>query len=143
VRIAAILAAVLTLAAYRPDPDPVADDRKALEGAWKVVLFEAEGKAIADKVGTRIVFAKGVMTIKGKKSDEPLSFRLDPMKQPKEITLAPAKFGPAPEDGFRGIYKIEKGKVTICFNKDPEGARPKAFESKDRQDLVVLEREKK
>jgi uncharacterized protein (TIGR03067 family) len=142
VRIAAILVAILTLAAFRPDPEPVADDNKALDGTWKVTLFENNGKAEADRGGTTILIAKGVMTVKDNDRDEQATFTIDPKKKPKEIDLVPLNTGVPGKLRIQGIYKIEKNKVTFSFVEGPDAARPKVFESKGRQTLLVLERDK-
>lgn len=50
------------------------------------------------------------------------------------------KDGDIPEQNMKGIYWIEKGKLTICYS--PEGKRPAAFESKQGTGLVVIVLEK-
>lgn len=66
------------------------------------------------------------------------SFSVDPKKTPAAIDMTSPK-----GEKILGIYKFDKdGKLTQCFVKDKDAARPKGFDNKDAA-LIVLENEKK
>lgn len=115
---------------------------KELEGTYKIVLAERDGKP-ADKELTD----RATVTIKG--DEFALTFGPDDKKVAK-IKLAEGKppaidFAPAdgPEKGktFPGIYKIEKGEVTLAFSE--KGDRPKEFKSDGEAVLLKLKRAEK
>jgi uncharacterized protein (TIGR03067 family) len=141
------------LATVGPAPTILADDSataeaKLLEGSWKVVAIEADGrKATAKELES---LKDGGWTIKGSEvsiedANAPgrSSFKLDASKSPKEIDLI-ALEGPQKGKSMEGIYKLEDGKLTICV-RDVAAAgkgRPKEFatEADSGLGLIVLKR---
>ena len=78
------------------------------------------------------------LTVTEKGKAEAGSYLVDSKKEPPTIDLVNPKGGKA-----LGIYKFDKdGKLTICFNKGKDAARPKGFDDKDAVTLV-LEKAKK
>jgi len=102
---------------------------KELEGTYKLVHAEQNGKA-AEKALIDTV----TVTIKG--DELVMSFSPEDKKTAK-IKVAPdAKLSTidlSPQDGpekgktFPGIYKVEKGEITLAFSE--KGDRPKEFKS--------------
>jgi len=68
----------------KPNPD----DEK-LQGVWKVVAVEAEGKPVtAPRIASmRITFAKGKLTLGDGRNDEKYEYKLESGKSPKQIDL--------------------------------------------------------
>lgn len=129
----------------------VADDKEALkqlEGTYLLVGLEAKGlKLDAEKLkGTdpleRKIVIKGdqiIAYMKGGKED-PGTIKLDASKSPPHIDITSTKDGKT-EVNY-GIYKFEKGVLTICTLErgDPKD-RPKEFKADDKALLLVLEKQ--
>ncbi len=94
-----------------------------LDGTYELREFTENGKGSdeKDKMST-VAFQDGLMTIKFKTREDTAKFTLDATKKPAAIdfrsTGADAKTTP-------GIWKIEKGELTVVFGK--KGARPLDF----------------
>jgi RNA polymerase sigma-70 factor (ECF subfamily) len=136
------MGARLTLADQTAAPGKQADpkDEERILGTW-VVLSAKHGGHEEDAKDVRIIFAAGdnfTMTapVKGERG---ATYKLDPAKKPKEITLT-ANNG----DIVKGIYKFDGDKLTICAG-EKGGQRPTEFVTKEGVDatLIVLQREKK
>jgi uncharacterized protein (TIGR03067 family) len=133
-------------------PIPKEEPKKGIEGEWKVVEFVKGGTPREkDRLGT-VTFKGDQMTISmttnGRKRDETLTFTLDPKAKPMTIDLRPVKGandqGVRKDQVVKGIYKLEKDKLTICFGLDAT-ERPKEFKSEkdSKVGMFVLERVKK
>ncbi len=116
-----------------------------LDGTWVVVKIEMNGQSLLEKNHSpeqKLVIKGGKVTSGAKEAE--LSKILDPSKKPKTIT------GPLDERlKFYGIYEVDGDEIRVCGDivdtateKNPEGRRPKGFDSK-KGILVVLKREKK
>jgi uncharacterized protein (TIGR03067 family) len=126
---------------------PGPKDGKGLDGTWAVVSAEhdpALGQLPKDAVW---VIAGGKLT----QSPQPgggmaltYAVKLDPAKDPKEIDLA-AEIG-GRKVVLRGIYRVEKGRLTICLGvaagdaKVVESERPGEFKADKNVQLLTLER---
>jgi uncharacterized protein (TIGR03067 family) len=105
----------------------VKKELKQLAGDWKSIKGEADGNAYkggddiiieGDKLSLLI---RGRITFVGK-------IKLDPTKTPKTIDWHLTE-GPGPAAGKikPGIYKLEGGKLEICWNPENSKERPKKF----------------
>jgi uncharacterized protein (TIGR03067 family) len=138
-----LLSAVVCVAylagAGRPD-DPPGKGPAELQGCWKLVSVEAEGKA-GDPVGggqPRWVVKGDTISYGG---DVIIRFTADPSTSPRVIDL---KFRD-PEGLYEGIYVIEKDTLKVCVNARADAKdRPGSFATKDQAErrLLVFEREK-
>lgn len=115
---------------------------KELEGTYKLALAERDGKS-ADKELTD----KAVVTIKGDvfelaMGDDKKVAKLKVGGDLKQLTvdLSPTD-GPEKGKTFAGIYKVEKGEVTLAFSE--KGDRPKEFKSDNEAVLLKLKRVEK
>jgi RNA polymerase sigma factor (sigma-70 family) len=131
------------VAAQTPEPQaPAAKDREALQGTWKVVDAQINGKDIDAQEqemikGKPFVFEGNKLTVK-----VPTEYRLDATKTPREIDIVPTE-GPENEKGqtFRGIYDLKGDDLRIAFQ-GPTQARPKSFDEAGAM-LFTLKRQKK
>jgi uncharacterized protein (TIGR03067 family) len=126
-------------------PGAAADDKKDVpkelapfQGTWKVVKAELNGKVVD---GAKLQFTfngKKVEYVQGEKETGAGSFAIDAAKTPAQIDLFSDKGAKSP-----GIYKFEDdgAKLVICFVKGGE-KRPKAFDSTDLPEAVMLTLEK-
>jgi len=120
-----------------------------LEGTWTVVKAEVNGKSLLEKgkPEPKLVVKGGKVTSdsgQAPKGGLELAKVLDPTKDPKAVTL--------PLEGrvrFYGIYEVRRDELRVCgdgvdtaMEKNPEGRRPKAFDS-NKGLLIVFSREKK
>ena len=120
-----------------------------IQGTWLLVALEADGE-VQDKVvksmsaeektlnitPDQVIFFKG-----GQK--EPLTYKLDPSKNPNEIDMSGTKRDGKPETMY-GIYKFEGDKLTICAVKSDEPAdRPKELKTHAAGRALVMVFEKK
>lgn len=121
-------------------PKPV-----GIEGEWKIVEFVKNGRP-REKGPATMTIKGDKMTISDGKRDEIAAITLDPKTNPATIDIRPEKNGnPAPPDKVvKGIYKIEKDKLIICYSMD-DAERPKEFKSDpdSKTGMFTLERVKK
>jgi uncharacterized protein (TIGR03067 family) len=118
-------------------------DMERIQGTWVAVSAEATGRQLPEPEVKRIAmtFQGDKVKVKGlKKNDEEEegTFRLDPTQKPKWFDLAVAN------KRILGIYMLEADCLTICFNQNEAGERPKTFAT-DRDtelSLIVLKRQK-
>lgn len=123
-----LTAALLTVAAYQVAP--ASDDQKALEGEWKIVAAEQQGKKIADLVDTAFTFKGDKLRIKLALADAlPTNhtIKIDAGKKPR--TLDMHRMGT--DEIVKAIYELQGGTLRICIPDQSEGERPKSFESKE------------
>ncbi len=146
-RLAAGLALALSCGLLTASDDPKTD--KDLEGSWVVVSALRGGEKGERPVGDRFTFKDGQITIKPDESDsreQLATYTVDPSRDPKQINLTPkAREGTDQESPtLPGIYKIEDGKLIVCFSTDRNVERPTSFASEvgSRTILAVLERRK-
>src|SRR5258708_13183 len=109
--------------------DPKQDgkkDQELIQGTWKVVSSQKNGKPHEDTKDARFVFKEDVLTIHlvGEDPQPGGRFVLDPSKNPKWID----------GDLGKGIYLLEGNTLKICTAEE----RPKQFISKENVYLYVL-----
>jgi RNA polymerase sigma-70 factor (ECF subfamily) len=119
-----------------------ADDAKALQGEWLAVWIEADGKKVdADEVAElRLTFRGQELTVgsaDGQGRSRKSNFKLNPTRSPKEIDLISLD-GQEKGQTTPGIYALDKGRLQICMPRDAGGRRPKDFETRKGDGLLVL-----
>jgi uncharacterized protein (TIGR03067 family) len=121
----------------------VEKEQGRIQGTWVAVSAEASGRELSEAEVKRIAMTFQRDGVKGKglkKNDEEEegTFRLDPTQKPKRFDLAVAN------QRMPGIYMLEDDSLTICFNQNEAGERPKTFAT-DREtelSLIVLKRQR-
>jgi RNA polymerase sigma factor (sigma-70 family) len=134
--------------AGRPQPiaeDPSAKDAKLLQGAWQGVEAEYNGeKASAYESRNHLMTFSGDEVVDtgvhNAGPGRPSRYKLDANQTPKAIDITWLD-GRERGQTWASIYALEKGRLMICYPKDPS-RRPTAFKSNDGGGaaLVVLER---
>ncbi len=126
--------------------DAAAKELQTLQGVWRVVGIETDRKKASPKdvEGMRWTF-KGTRLLGTDPGEEPSDtgeVKLDPEKTPKHFDLI-ATDGNRKGKTVQGIYKLEKGRLTICFRdeKAAEKGRPTEFtaDAGSGQALIILE----
>lgn len=116
---------------------------KELEGTYKVLSIERDGKA-AEKalVETFTVTFKGDEFVMGFGAEDKKVAKIKATADPKLslIELAPID-GEAKGKTFPGIYKLEKGELTLAFSETAD--RPKEFKSEAETTLIRLKKVEK
>ena len=135
-----LLLSSLAVAAWASD---LPADAKNLQGKWNGVSLELNGtKAPADElkggawsfVGDKVRFHSPSSPGASDKAD----FKIDPSKTPKELDLVGEAKGQ--KLVFRGIYALEKDRLTICLRTPDaeEKGRPKEFATSAGSGLALL-----
>src|SRR5207249_2908796 len=75
------------LTAAEPKPEAVQAEWKKLEGTWKIVTAERDGKPVEELKGGTVVFQPPRMVLKGKGEPRNEKFQVDPEKGPKWFDL--------------------------------------------------------
>ena len=103
-----------------------------LAGDWKCVSAVSDGKQVAEatvnKLGLAVTKVGGYKTTLGDQILFDSTCKIDDTKKPKHIDM----LGTESENRGKaalGIYKVEEGKLTICYTM-PGKDRPNTFESK-------------
>jgi uncharacterized protein (TIGR03067 family) len=140
-----LLAAGLAIAATKPKQKAVKDELRKLQGTWKVIAAEADGKPVpAEKLkkeaGQMVIRESLMNTTPGGGKEGQLPFTIDPTKVPKAIDVTAGRQG-TPRLTLKGIYKLEGNKLTICLGVN---GRPAEFKTKAgaEQSLMVYQRSK-
>ena len=128
----------------------LADEKalKELEGTYTVVSMEKGGKAAPKEATESLKIAfKGdelIITIPDEKEtkEKKAKIKVDASKTPNTIDISPLD-GPEKGKTFLGIYKAEKGEVTLVFTEKEKGDRPKELKSEGESMLVKLKKDEK
>ena len=136
----ALAFAAIALAVQPPPAERPQTDRDRLQGKWKVVSSQFEGRdgtaAYRDRTslvfeGDRAYFTDGAVQSK------PVKFGLDETKGPKTIDLIAGG-----DQVTLGIYQLDGDTLKLCLSRS--GRRPGDFATKpgDQTNLMTLRREK-
>lgn len=124
----------------------LADEKalKELEGTYTVAALEKGGKpAPKELVDDLKVTIKGdELVIKIGAEEKKAKIKADAGKTPATIDITPAD-GPEKGKTFPGIYKVEKGEVTLVFVEGDKAERPKELKSEGEVMLMRLKKDEK
>ncbi len=125
-------------------------ERKKLEGTWRVVSQEADGKKDPAELAKRFTYTfqgnrihfQGDNTTPG--ADLEFTYTVDPSKKPKQMDMKLVKSSDNKGLGkvARGIYMLQGDTLKLCYG---EKERPNDFSTKKGQHraFLILKREKK
>jgi uncharacterized protein (TIGR03067 family) len=126
---------------------PAEGDAAKLQGRWKVVGGEAQGKPLSDeelKEGMCFVFAGDKVTEIGKDGNKEKRFKLDVTQTPRTIrfseylVLATGEAAELdPKDTMPGIYELDGDTLRLCVNVE-DATLPTAFRSQEKPECVML-----
>ncbi|MBY0524575.1 MAG: TIGR03067 domain-containing protein [Gemmataceae bacterium] len=120
------------------------DDSEKLQGVWKVMSAERNGKKQPDDElkGLRLTFKADKIVFKDNDKEQEATYKLDPDKKPKAIDLV-VKVGDKTET-IPGIYQLNGDDLKICAAGEPGKPRPTEFATRPATGtgLILLKREK-
>jgi uncharacterized protein (TIGR03067 family) len=130
-----VRASLLVLLVSWPVTSALADDRAAEElerhqGTWRATSSIYEGQEAPEQIVrsiTRIVEKDHVIWKRDGKSFAGTRIELDPSRDPRTIDVIPDG-GKDRGERVRGIYKLEKDRLTICMAA-PGQPRPREFKA--------------
>lgn len=115
-----VATACLLIATSPAHADAVQDELKKLDGTWRVVAIEVDGKPIPAEVirarNETFTFKDGVLIQRTDKPEENrIPIKVDPGKSPKTIDL-----GSGEDKALSNvaIYELKDDQLVICFSKD-------------------------
>lgn len=107
---------------------PSAQPTAKLDGSWRAVAAERDGKSATEVIGHKLTFAGGKFTITGGRDGKTLyagTFKTDPAKRPAQIDF---DITDGPKGTWKGIYVLDGVALKVCDNApDTAKARPTTF----------------
>jgi uncharacterized protein (TIGR03067 family) len=105
---------------------PRAQPTAKLDGTWRAVTAERDGKPAPDVIGHRLTFAGGKFTItRDGKTLYAGTYETDPAKRPAWIDF---NIDTGPKANWKGIYALDGAALKTCDNApDTAKARPTTF----------------
>lgn len=142
-KLLAIVAAGLFLAADDAPNEKVKKEMDALQGTWKGVSAQESGQALEETQAKslELIFKGDKYTFKiGGEEQETGTIKVDPNAKPKTIDL---KIMTGMDKGKlqQGLYELDKDTIKICLGQ-PGKDRPKAVEAKEGASVYVFKRPK-
>jgi uncharacterized protein (TIGR03067 family) len=140
----ALVAGLLLAAAPAPKTDAERDAEK-LQGAWRLVSWEQEGKQFEVTEERSWVFDKDTVTLKGGgKVQAKARFKIDTSQKPRAIDLS---YTEPDSEEYKGrqslaIYEVDKEALKCCSVRSGEGDRPKEFATKEGTKHMLIKFEK-
>jgi uncharacterized protein (TIGR03067 family) len=124
----------------------LADEKalKELEGTYAVTALEKGGKPAPKEVSDDLkVTIKGdEFVLKIGPDEKKAKIKVDPAKTPATIDITPVD-GPEKGKTFPGIYKLDKGELTLVFTEGDKPERPKELKSDGEAMLMKLKKDEK
>ena len=114
--------------------DPVCNLRRALQGKWKAIDRQIDGKPITKDPATFLIVEPGTLTLK-EKGSLGVSYTVDPAPTPNRITLIP-RHGVGRL--LNGIFSLEGDTLTLCLNPKPNGPAPDKLETTKGDGYMLL-----
>jgi uncharacterized protein (TIGR03067 family) len=130
----------LTLHALHIAAEQEKTDVDRIQGAWKTIKVEVEGKPPPPEFvekGKFVFKGNKVSIFQDDKVTEEATFVLDPAKKPPTIDLT-ATAGPGKGKVAYGIYRIEGDTLTLCIG----DKRPSEFKGQGTAGLLQFKRVK-
>jgi RNA polymerase sigma factor (sigma-70 family) len=118
-------------------------DEEKIVGTWAFLSMEKGGQKEQEEnvKEAQLIFASdGKLTAKVPKGEKVGTYKLEPAKKPKAITITTETGATIP-----GIYKLEGDTLTVCLAEEQAKDPPTEFASREGTKivLIVLKREKK
>jgi uncharacterized protein (TIGR03067 family) len=110
---------------------------EAIAGEWKVATLAVDGNEIEDAKGQKFTFKGSKLTREAPEGTQTYTFKLDPSKKPAEVDFVPEE-GDNKGKTLKGIYTLKNEEFRVYLTLSPDGKRPKDFDSKDGEQLVLV-----
>jgi uncharacterized protein (TIGR03067 family) len=132
------------MAGEPPNQDAVKKDVEGIQGTWKMVALEADGKQAPAEVvaGMKLTFKGDTLTFTpGEPGFTNYRYQLDPTTKPASFDMTHAD-GSKKGETDKGVYSLEGDRLKICFGS--ANNRPKEFTTTGGSGagMYTLEREK-
>jgi uncharacterized protein (TIGR03067 family) len=142
-----LVAGLLIGAAPGPKEDDAKKEVERLQGTWKAVSIEDDGKAVNDTKGFHLVIEKETLTINADvEAVLKGTFKLDLSKKPRtiDVTITEGKGDRATGKQLHGIYELDKETLKWCTAEPGGKERPTEFGTKagTKHALFTLKRQK-
>jgi uncharacterized protein (TIGR03067 family) len=146
-RVLVLIGAALFLVAADAPRGDTKKEVDQLQGTWKAVTIEQNGKAVTGQVSKdfRLIVTGDKAALKSRVNDQftdaTYQLKVDPTTEPKSLDLVPVS-ETAPERTVRGVYQLDKDVLKLRLSK-PGAKRPPGFTLPADTDttLFVLQRE--
>jgi uncharacterized protein (TIGR03067 family) len=122
-----------------PTEEALEREQQRLEGTWKVVAVEAEGKLVPAREfrDLRLTFKDGKFTARrGDEEPQQGTYTIDPGKNPKEMDIA-REGGPARGQKQLAVYSLAGNLLKIC-SCESATVRPTGFDTRDRPGHTLM-----
>jgi uncharacterized protein (TIGR03067 family) len=136
-----VVAGALLLAGPLGAQESAKDELAKLQGAWKIVTHERDGKPVATDKNARVVMnGNKFVTKAGDKVLREGTLKLDPAQKPPAIDVTYTE-GPFKGQTLKGVYELDGDSWKICYG-EPGEERPKQIPARagKGQLLLILER---
>src|SRR5690349_14568952 len=107
-----------------PGPKEDKPDTASLDGEWVIADYVLAGNTQDRVKGQEVRIGDGKLVLAGGK--EGFTYKTDNKADPAQIDMSSTR---NKDEVIKGIYKAEKGTLTLCFPKGGHGDRPAKFES--------------
>jgi uncharacterized protein (TIGR03067 family) len=139
-----VLVATSLVAAEPSKPDSAKQDVDAIQGSWKLVALESDGKPAPAEIvaALKFVFKDDTLTFTpGEPGFTNYKFKLDPTTRPASFTMTHAD-GTNKGQTEKGIYSLDGDHLKICFGIAGKTPNKLTAKAKSRQSMYSLERVK-
>ena len=131
----ALLMVVPALVALAADDKPVGPD-----GVYKVTALTKGGKPAPEDVTKdfeSLTIKGDKLTMKSAKDGEKVAtIKIDAKAKPATIDITPTE-GPEKDKTMLGIWKLDKGVLTIAITEGKDAKRPADFDGKGKDDILL------
>jgi uncharacterized protein (TIGR03067 family) len=112
------------------------DDAKKIQGTWKAIEFENDGKKMAPPQETKLKFGPEKIEVVGR--NDPAAYKLGTDGKLRTIDVTPEKG----KKTLKGLYELDGDTLRICLPMKEDDPRPKEMTSKGGHGIITFKREK-
>jgi uncharacterized protein (TIGR03067 family) len=136
-----LAAAALAVGLAPADDDAAKKAAKELHGSYTLKAAVMGGQPapaeFVKEVKEFVIKDDQIVVVKADGKEDPAGFKLDPAAKPAAIDMIPPK-DKANEKPRPGIYKVEKGELTIVFGMNDDSKRPTDFKGDGKDQMMIV-----